>query len=45
MYDTGAHHGFLIRDASEGNDHEQRFHSGEKNNNRPQLVLSFGPAS
>jgi hypothetical protein len=43
-YDAGAHHGFLIRDAAEGGDAEQQFHSREKGDNAPQLVLTFAPA-
>jgi hypothetical protein len=45
MFDAGANHGFLIRDAVEGQDHEQQFHSREKApDNPPQLVVTFGPA-
>jgi hypothetical protein len=44
-YDAGAHHGFLIRDAAEGADAEQQFHSREKGDNPPQLVLTFAPAN
>jgi hypothetical protein len=43
MYNEGANHGFLIRDAVEGADAEQQFHSREKGENPPQLVLSFSP--
>lgn len=43
MYASGASHGFLIRDASEGNDAEQSSHSREKGSNRPQLVIHFSP--
>ncbi|HZJ06876.1 MAG TPA: DNRLRE domain-containing protein [Nocardioidaceae bacterium] len=43
-YDTGTSHGFLIRDASENQDAEQSFHSREKGENLPQLVIRFGPA-
>ena len=39
---TGSNHGFLIRDATENQDAEQQFHSREKSNNRPVLVLRFG---
>lgn len=42
-FDAGANHGFLIRDAVEGQDHEQQFHSREKApDNPPQLVVTFG---
>jgi hypothetical protein len=44
MYAPGAEHGFLIRDANEGNDHEQTFSSKEKGQNAPQLVIQFAPA-
>ncbi len=45
MFDADANHGFLIRDATEGRDHEQQFHSREKApDNPPQLVITFGPA-
>jgi hypothetical protein len=44
MYDTGANYGFLIRDASEGADAEQQFHSREKGESVPQLVITFAPA-
>jgi hypothetical protein len=40
MY-TEANHGFLIRDALEGQDAEQQFHSREKGENAPQLVVRF----
>jgi hypothetical protein len=43
MFDAGANHGFLIRDAQEGQDHEQQFHSREKAPDQPpQLVVTFG---
>jgi hypothetical protein len=46
MYDSGSNHGFLIRDANEGGSgREQQFHSREKNESIPQLVISFAPAS
>jgi hypothetical protein len=42
-FDAGANHGFLIRDATEGQDHEQQFHSREKAPDQPpQLVVTFG---
>ncbi|PZF81772.1 right-handed parallel beta-helix repeat-containing protein [Jiangella anatolica] len=44
MYTAGTEHGFLIRDASENNDHEQQFRSREAGSNPPQLVLTIGPA-
>jgi hypothetical protein len=43
MYGTNAPHGFLIRDAAEGQDAEQQFHSREKGSEPPQLVVRFGP--
>mgnify|MGYP006216388347 CR=1 FL=1 len=43
MFDAGANHGFLIRDANENQDHEQQFHSREKgSDNPPRLVITFG---
>ena len=44
MYNSGLNYGFLIRDANENNDAEQQFHSREKGENMPQLVITFGPA-
>jgi CSLREA domain-containing protein len=45
MFDAGANQGFLIRDATEGQDHEQQFHSREKApDNPPQLVVTFRSA-
>ena len=41
MY-SDANHGFLIRDAVEGQDAEQQFHSREKGQNPPQLLVQFG---
>jgi hypothetical protein len=44
MY-AGTNNGFLIRDASTGGGgFEQQFHSREKGENMPQLVITFGPA-
>jgi hypothetical protein len=44
-FDAGANNGFLIRDATEGQDHEQQFHSREKApDNPPQLVVTFRSA-
>jgi CSLREA domain-containing protein len=44
MLDTGANHGFLIRDALEGGSGaEQQFHSREQSENWPELVLHFIP--
>jgi hypothetical protein len=40
MY-SGGNNGFLVRDANENQDAEQQFHSREKSDNRPQLVLTF----
>jgi hypothetical protein len=46
MYDTGTNHGFLISDASENSgSSEQQFHSREKGENPPELVIGFAPAS
>jgi hypothetical protein len=45
MVAEGANHGFLIRDAAENADAEQQFHSREKGENPPQLVLRFAVAS
>jgi hypothetical protein len=44
MVAEGANHGFLIRDAAENADAEQQFHSREKGENPPQLVLRFAVA-
>jgi hypothetical protein len=42
MYDTGVNHGFLIRDATEGDGgFEQQLHSREKGESAPQLVITF----
>jgi CSLREA domain-containing protein len=42
MYDAGANYGFLIRDSVEGESGaEQQFHSREKGENPPQLVITF----
>ncbi|MBX3055537.1 MAG: right-handed parallel beta-helix repeat-containing protein [Anaerolineae bacterium] len=39
---TSGNHGFLIRDANEtGNGFEQQFHAREKNENVPQLVITY----
>jgi hypothetical protein len=43
MYGSGFNYGFLIRDAAEGHDAEQQFHSREKGENIPQLIITFGP--
>ncbi len=40
MY-ASTNNGFLIRDATEGQDAEQQFHAREKGSNGPQLVLTF----
>jgi hypothetical protein len=45
MFAPGANHGFLIRDAVEGADFEQQFHSREKGQSLPQLVIRFAGAS
>lgn|GEM_PF-4547002 len=45
MYETGANYGFLVRDATEEvTGSEQQFHSREKGENPPQLVITFSPA-
>jgi hypothetical protein len=45
MYDASANNGFLVRDAVESwGGSEQQFHSREKNENPPMLVISFVPA-
>jgi hypothetical protein len=44
MYSSGTNNGFLIRDATEGQDAEQQFNSREKSDNPPQLVVTFKPA-
>jgi hypothetical protein len=44
MYDLGAAHGFLIRDAVEGGPGvEQQYHSREKGETPPTLIITFGP--
>jgi hypothetical protein len=45
MIDSSAPHGFLLRDAVESIDHEQQFHAREKQENVPQLVITYGAAS
>jgi hypothetical protein len=45
QYSSGAVNGFLIRDATEGQDAEQQFFSREKGEQPPQLVITFKPAS
>jgi hypothetical protein len=42
MYESGGHHGFVVRDASENNDNEQQFDSREAGSNAPRLVVVFG---
>ena len=44
MYSSGSNNGFLIKDATEGQDAEQQFYAREKGDNTPQLVLTFKPA-
>jgi glucosylceramidase len=41
MYETGSNHGFLVRDAAENADAEQQFHSREKGESPPQLLITF----
>ena len=44
-YDAFTNNGFLIRDASEGGGgSEQQFHSREKGETMPELVITFGSA-
>jgi hypothetical protein len=43
MY-TDANHGFMIKDAVENEDGEQQFHSRDKVEDQPHLVLRFAPA-
>lgn len=47
MYAPSANQGFVIRDATEGASAgpEQSFHSREKGENTPQLVVTFGASS
>ena len=45
MLASGVNHGFLIRDAAEGQDAEQQFHSREKGESPPQLIVTYAPAS
>jgi hypothetical protein len=44
MYSSGTNNGFLIKDATEGQDAEQQFNAREKGANVPQLVLTFKPS-
>ena len=45
MYDGGANHGFLIRDAEiSGGGFEQQFHGREKGENPPTLIITFAPS-
>jgi hypothetical protein len=44
MYDLDANYGFMIRDAGEDEDAEQQFHSREKGESMPELVITFAPA-
>jgi hypothetical protein len=44
MYNSGLNYGFLIRDATENKDAEQQFHSREKGETIPELVITFAPA-
>ena len=39
----GGFHGFMIRDAVEGQSAEQQFNSREKSTNRPRLVITMAP--
>jgi hypothetical protein len=45
MYQAGANHGFLVRDAAENADAEQQFYSREKGENPPGLLLTFAAPS
>jgi hypothetical protein len=45
LMSSGSNSGFLIRDAANGGSgFEQQFHSREKGENMPELVITFGPA-
>jgi hypothetical protein len=45
LMSSGSNSGFLIRDAANGGGgFEQQFHSREKGENMPELVITFGPA-
>jgi hypothetical protein len=44
FFATGVNHGFMVRDAAENQDAEQQFHSREKGEDPPQLILTFAPA-
>jgi hypothetical protein len=45
MY-AGSNNGFLIRDAVENSGgNEQEFHAREKGENRPMLIITFGPVT
>ena len=44
MLEGGVNHGWQIRDANESNDAEQQFHSREKGESMPELVITFAPA-
>jgi hypothetical protein len=45
VLDTGANYGFMILDSNEsGSGSEQQFHSREKGENPPELILQFAPA-
>ncbi len=41
IFASGANHGFLIRDATESQDAEQQFHSREKGELTPQLIVTY----
>jgi parallel beta-helix repeat protein len=44
MYDAGVNYGFMIRDASEnGEGFEQQFHSREKGEDPPELLIALEP--
>jgi hypothetical protein len=45
MLAGGVNHGFLIRDAVEGQDAEQQLHSREKGESAPQLVVTYAPVA
>jgi hypothetical protein len=46
MYAAGAFRGFLLKDATEdGGGFEQQFHSREKGESVPELVVTFVPTT
>jgi hypothetical protein len=45
MYSSGQNNGFLVKDATEGQDAEQQFFAREKGESPPQLVIEFKPST